>query len=263
MNASTLVLFTLVSFVFLTNAAGRMQGQSRIVVGPGDFGGRRLTGAHWPIRATFTIPPSTPRPSVNVESANRPAGSRPNSEYSKSRASTARVTIRRDRRAVTPCCGSWNASNVLITLCVSFSSWGVGQGVPSLLAFAQIPRQNVTNYVFLLIDSRRSSDRVTAGSESGRSRRRCRGGWFLKSEMDARISFGSPICQGRRILLLATWSLFCTHKSAKCSSTAQCCTGSKQPVWTGSGDAGKLDGIRQEVGPGAVNSEVRGPFGFL
>jgi hypothetical protein len=60
MNASTLVLFTLVSFVFLTNVAGRMQGQSRIVVGPGDFGSRRLTGAHWPIRATFTIPPSTP-----------------------------------------------------------------------------------------------------------------------------------------------------------------------------------------------------------
>jgi hypothetical protein len=138
----------------------------------------------------------------------------------------------------------------------------MGQGVPSLLAFAQIPRQNVTNYVFLLIDSRRSSDRVTAGSESGRSWRLCCCGWFLMSEMDARILSGSPICQGRRTLLLATWSLFCTHKSAKCSSTARCCTGSKQPVWTGSGDTGKLDGIRQEVGPGAVNSEVRGPFGF-
>jgi hypothetical protein len=51
---------TIEDFVFLANAAGRMRGQSRIVVGPGYFGGRRLTGSHRPIRATFTILPATP-----------------------------------------------------------------------------------------------------------------------------------------------------------------------------------------------------------
>ncbi|MEN6337865.1 MAG: hypothetical protein ABFE01_26720 [Phycisphaerales bacterium] len=51
---------TVEDFIFLANAAGRMQGRSRIVVGPGDFSGRRPTGAHRPVRATFTILPAAP-----------------------------------------------------------------------------------------------------------------------------------------------------------------------------------------------------------
>ncbi len=51
---------TVEDFVFLANGAGRMYGQSRIMVGPGDFSGRRPTGSHRPVRAKFTIQPSTP-----------------------------------------------------------------------------------------------------------------------------------------------------------------------------------------------------------
>lgn len=51
---------TIEDFVFIANAAGRMYGQSRIVVGPGDFADRRPTGAHRPIRATFTVLADTP-----------------------------------------------------------------------------------------------------------------------------------------------------------------------------------------------------------
>lgn len=51
---------TIEDFLFLGNAAGRMQGRSRIVVGPGDFSGRQPTGAHRPVRATISILPCTP-----------------------------------------------------------------------------------------------------------------------------------------------------------------------------------------------------------
>ncbi|MGE5293511.1 MAG: hypothetical protein ACM3VT_01650 [Solirubrobacterales bacterium] len=51
---------TIEDFVFLANAGGRIYGQSRIVVGPDNFEDRRLTGSHRPVRATFTIVPSTP-----------------------------------------------------------------------------------------------------------------------------------------------------------------------------------------------------------
>lgn len=51
---------TVEDFIFLSNAAGRMYGQSRIMIGQGDFSGRRPTGSHRPVRAKFTIQPSTP-----------------------------------------------------------------------------------------------------------------------------------------------------------------------------------------------------------
>lgn len=52
---------TIEDFIFLANPGGRMRGQSRIVVGPRDFSGRRSTGSHRPVRATFTVAASTPR----------------------------------------------------------------------------------------------------------------------------------------------------------------------------------------------------------
>jgi hypothetical protein len=49
---------TIEDFVFLANAAGRIYGQSEIVVEPGDFAGPEPTGAHRPIRTLFTILPA-------------------------------------------------------------------------------------------------------------------------------------------------------------------------------------------------------------
>lgn len=51
---------TIEDFIFLANDAGRVYGQSRIMVGPGGFSGRSLTGSHRPLRTTLTIVSSTP-----------------------------------------------------------------------------------------------------------------------------------------------------------------------------------------------------------
>ena len=51
---------TIEDFLFVAHAAGKMYGQSRIVVGPDDFARGRPTGAHRPVRATFTILDDTP-----------------------------------------------------------------------------------------------------------------------------------------------------------------------------------------------------------
>lgn len=48
-------LDTIEDFVFLGNAAGRLTARSRIVVGLSDFSNRQPTGAHRPIRTTFTV----------------------------------------------------------------------------------------------------------------------------------------------------------------------------------------------------------------
>jgi len=46
---------TIEDFVFIANVAGKLYGQSRVVVKPDDFPGREPTGAHRPIQATFTV----------------------------------------------------------------------------------------------------------------------------------------------------------------------------------------------------------------
>jgi hypothetical protein len=46
---------TIEDFVFIANVAGKLYAQSRVVVAPNDFAGREPTGAHRPIRTTFTV----------------------------------------------------------------------------------------------------------------------------------------------------------------------------------------------------------------
>ena len=70
---------TIEDFLFIANAAGTMYGQSRIVVGPDDFTRGQPTGAHRPVRATFTILDDTPEARLRRQIVDQALKVRPNS----------------------------------------------------------------------------------------------------------------------------------------------------------------------------------------